>query len=128
MIVSDDPYEFRDSADPGETIAVRDHVKNDAGSDYNQSGLSSIVRKLVSVDDGTVISTETLTISSVVYNTLQPWPTNGDAPDDDGFNFLDRFTVSETYGGRQVEYRATFTDTSNRVTILRGLINVRAMP
>lgn len=109
-------------------MAVRDHVKNDAGTDYNQAGLSSIVRKLISVDDSTVISTTTLTISDVVYNTLQAWPTSGDAPDEDGFNFLDRFTVPEAYGGRQVEYRATFTDTSSRVSILRGLVDVRAMP
>lgn len=109
-------------------MSVRDHVKNDAGTDYNQAGISSIVRKLISVDDSVVISTETLTISSVVYNTLQAWPTNGDAPDNDGFNFLDRFTVPADYGGRQVEYRATFTDSSSRVTILRGLVDVRAMP
>lgn len=128
MIVSAESYEFRVTADPGETLAVRDHVTNDAGTDYNQAGLSTIVRKLISVDDGTVISTDTLTISSVVYNTPQAWPTNGNAPDDDGFNFLDRFNVPSDYGGRQVEYRATFTDSSSRVSILRGLVDVRALP
>lgn len=126
--MSDEPYEFRCAADPGETLSVRDHVKNDAGTDYNQAGLSSIVRKLISVDDGVVISTDTLDKTQVVFNTPQAWPTNGDAPDDSGFNFLDRFTVPEAYGGRQVEYRATFTDTSSRVSILRGLVDVRAMP
>lgn len=128
MIVSDDPYDFRDSVNPTATNAVRDHVKNDADVDYNQAGLSSIVRELIAVDDGTVISTETLTISAVVYNTLQAWPPDGAQPDNEGFNFLDRYAVPRAYSGRQVEYRATFTDTSNRVTILRGLINVRAMP
>lgn len=126
--MSADIYEFQMSADPGETIAVRAHIKNDAGTDYNQAGLSSISRKLVASDGGTVISTTTLTISSVVYDTLQTWPTNGDAPDDDGFNFIDRVTAPSDYGGLDVEYRTTFTDTSSRVSILRGLISVRAMP
>lgn len=128
--MSDDPYAFRTARNPGESQPVRARVKNDAGTDYNQAGLSTIVRELVMVDDGTVISTTSLVIANTVYDALQAWPTNGDAPDNDGFNFLDRFFAPSlaVYRGRPMEYRVTFTDTTGQVTILRGLVEVRAMP
>jgi hypothetical protein len=54
-----------------------------------QSDFSAIAWKLFNYNDRTKVASGTLTISSVVFNTLQDWPAK---PNETGYNFKAEFS------------------------------------
>lgn len=127
--MADTNYDYTMEIDPGETPSVYSRVTNPAGTAYTQSGLSTISYKLIKLsDESTVTGPTALTISSVVYNTMQAWPEDS-SPDSTGYNFLHRPSAAHVADeNEQYEARYTFTDTSSIVSLLRVLIKTGSLP
>lgn len=122
-------YDFAIDIDPGETPSVYSRVTNAAGTAYTQASLASIAYKLINLrDESTVTGPTNLTVSSVVTDTLQSWPTDL-APDSTGRNFLHNPSAAHVSGeNEQYEARYTFTDTGGIVSMLRVLIRTGSLP
>lgn len=122
-------YDYTLTIDPGETPSVYARVANASGTAYTQASLSSISYTLIKLsDESVVVAANNLTISSVVFDTLQTWPTDL-APDSTGYNFLHRPAASAVDDENEAyEARYTFTDTSSIVSLLRVKIVTRSLP
>jgi hypothetical protein len=76
---------------------------------FTQSTISLITWKLFRTDNRTQISSGTLTVASVIFNTLQTWP---DKPNESGYNFATSFSGSLfASGASRYRLEITFTPT-----------------
>jgi hypothetical protein len=86
------------------------------GKCLKQADLSSITAKVFDLHDGTTTYTATLTISSVVFDSLQVDAIWNLAADSNGYNFLaDLPTTAFPTGGRTYRAEAKFTTTGGTV-------------
>ena len=122
----------------GATVTAR--VRNLAGSYITQASLSSISRKVYDEDnaDASILATS-LTVSSVVYDTLQHadadlvlWTRDGVLLDSVGWNFLDNVPAaafplgkSGTRLNRRYLVEWLFTPTSGEVFAMQWLLSAR---
>jgi hypothetical protein len=103
-------------------LVVMSRVKNVDGDNVTQASISSITCKIYNRLTGELVGTESLTVSSVVFNTLQtddPWD-----EDSTGYNF--RYTVSGSYfPDNDVTYRVEVTATpTSGSTFLMAAVDV----
>lgn len=128
-----EPDKFTAYADAG--VSIRCRITNNAGTDITQASLSSIAYKVsyyASEDDaeeatnGTaVVSSGTLTISAVVFDTLQTPSTW--TVDTAGYNFkYDSPATERASGHKWNRYDFLFTDSSSNK--FRHAVIVETLP
>ena len=107
--------------DTGATIMAR--IYGNAGTAITQASLSAIVCKVYDLTDNTLIATRTLTISAVVFDSLQTSDPRW-TQDTTGYNFLDAAPATcFPSGGRTYRLEYVFTPASGAAFAMVAEVN-----
>lgn len=106
-----------------QAVTTRARLEKDDGTAIVQADVTEVRVKVLDRKTEQVITNATLTISSVIYNTLQ---TTGWTEDALGYNFKHSTTTGQFDGGRS--YRLEYTISTVADGPLTVAVDVKALP